>query len=202
MGPDFSKVSASRGVHTHDYCLDLRLQCPAPTASHPPAFPGDIPRPAGWSDPNFYGIPAFPWDPMHMKPCVCPPRMESVSPSPRWPSVPNAQAPLAFNAKCSGGSSSQCQTSQTGAPDICLGEPLQCSYFASLCVAHLVGTDGVVYIAEASLLPSQCGFFFVFGYRISFLVASGLFSWWFFSKCNFGVFVRGGELESPGPSCL
>ena len=61
---------------------------------------------------------------------------------------------------------------------------------------------GIAYIVKAPLLPSQCGFFFVFGYRISFLVASGLFSWWFFSKCNFGVFVRGGELESPGPSCL
>ena len=58
--------------------LDFLLQCPAPTANHscPPAFPGDPPRPTGRSDQDRYGASALPWDPVHMKPCVHPPRVE------------------------------------------------------------------------------------------------------------------------------
>ena len=34
----------------------------------PPVLPGDPPRPAGGPDPDIYGVPAFPWDPVYMKP--------------------------------------------------------------------------------------------------------------------------------------
>ena len=34
VGPDFSKMPTSRGIHTDDYSRDLCLQCPLPTMSH------------------------------------------------------------------------------------------------------------------------------------------------------------------------
>ena len=37
-----------------------------------PASPGNPPRPAAKSDPQFYGVPALPSDPVHMKLCIHP----------------------------------------------------------------------------------------------------------------------------------
>ena len=73
-----------RGAHTDEYSQDLCLQCPAYTGETQltPAFPGDPPRHMRRSDPDSYGVPAFPWDPVHMESFMCPPRVESVSPSP------------------------------------------------------------------------------------------------------------------------
>ena len=34
MGPDFSEMATSRGVHTDDYARDLCLQCPSPQMSY------------------------------------------------------------------------------------------------------------------------------------------------------------------------
>ena len=48
----------------------------------PPAFPGDPPYPAGRSDPDSCGVPALLWDSVYMKPCLCSPRIVSVSSSP------------------------------------------------------------------------------------------------------------------------
>ena len=76
-----------------------------------PTFPGDPLRLTGRSDPHFYGVSALPWDPVPMKPCVHPPRVESL-----FPQFSFAQAPLPFNAKCS-----QCQTPQAGEPDVGFG---------------------------------------------------------------------------------
>ena len=51
------------------------------------------------------------------------------------------------------------------------------------------------YIAIAPLLPSHRDFFFVFGCRISFLVGSSLFvDGCSAVSCDFGVFVRGGQM--------
>ena len=55
---------------------------------------------------------------------------------------------------------------------------------------------GFDYIMKAPLLLSHRGFFFVFGCKISFLVGSSLFCQWLFSSCDFGLFMRGGELKS------
>lgn len=60
-----------------------------------------------------------------------------------------------------------------------VGEPLRYSYFP-VCGSPIC--YGIGYIAEVPFLPSWCGFFFAFGYRISFLVASSLFCWWLFSS--------------------
>ena len=45
-----------------------------------PTSPGYPLRPAGRSNSGFYGVTALSWVPVHMKPCVSPPRVESVSP--------------------------------------------------------------------------------------------------------------------------
>ena len=61
--------------------------------------------------------------------------------------------------------------------------------------AHLMGM-GFNYILKAPLLLSHCGFF-IFGCRLSFLVGLSLFVDGYSAvSCDFGVFMRGGELKS------
>ena len=75
----------------------------------------------------------FPWFPVHLKPCVHPPRVELPFPPVLCSSYD--QAPVAFKAKRSGSSTSQCQTSQVEEPDMerriltPVGEPLWYNYF-------------------------------------------------------------------------
>ena len=108
MGPDFSNTATSRGTHADDYSRDLSFQCPSPhnKPQSPPVFPEDPPRTVVRSDPDSYGASALPWDPVHVKACVQFSRMGSPFPPVPWSSC--AQAPLALNAKCSGGCFSQC----------------------------------------------------------------------------------------------
>ena len=80
---------------------------PSQQATFTPVFPGGPPRTAVRFDPDSYGDFALHWDPVHVKVCVCLLRMGSPFPPVLWSSC--AQAPLAFNARCSRGSSSQCQ---------------------------------------------------------------------------------------------
>ena len=71
-----------------------------------PYFPRRSTRTAVRSNPYSYGAFALPWDPLHMNDRVHLLRMESPFPPVLWISC--TQAPLAFNARCSGGSFSQC----------------------------------------------------------------------------------------------
>ena len=77
-----------------------------------PASPGDPLRPTGTSGSDSYVVLALPWDPVQVKPWVCPPRVESVFPQVLWRFY--TQALLTINTKYSWGSSSQCQTSRLG----------------------------------------------------------------------------------------
>ena len=74
-----------------------------------PVFPGCPPRTAVRFDPDSLGDFALPWDPVHVNVCVHLLRMGTPFPPVPWSSC--AQAPLAFNARCSTGSFSQCQIS-------------------------------------------------------------------------------------------
>ena len=76
-------------------------------ATFTPVFSGYPPKTIVQSDPDSYGASALPWDPVHMKTCVHVSRMGSPFPPVPWSSC--AQAPLAFNPRCSRGSFSQCQ---------------------------------------------------------------------------------------------
>ena len=80
---------------------------PSQQVTFTPVFPGCPPRTAVRFDPDSYGDFALPWDPVHVKVCVRLLRMGSPFPPVPWSSC--AQAPLAFNARCSRGSFSQCQ---------------------------------------------------------------------------------------------
>ena len=78
-------------------------QCPCPQSELPLTFAssGDPARPLVRSSPGSYGGIALCWVPMHVKPCVRPPRVESLFLPVLWSSC--TQDPLAFKAKCSGG---------------------------------------------------------------------------------------------------
>ena len=69
-------VSFPWGLYHQSPCLHSQ---PQPTHTSP----GDLPRPTGSSGSIVsYGVTALPWVLVHMKTCACPPRVESVSPSP------------------------------------------------------------------------------------------------------------------------
>jgi len=73
---------------------------PSQQATFTPVFPWCPPRTAVRFDLGSCGDLALPWDLVHMKVCVCLLRMGSPFPPVLWSSC--AQAPLAFNARCSG----------------------------------------------------------------------------------------------------
>ena len=80
---------------------------PPQQATFTPVFPGCLPRTAVRFDPDSYRDFVLPWDPVQVKVCVHLLRMGSPFPPVPWSSC--TQAPLAFNARCSRGSFSQCQ---------------------------------------------------------------------------------------------
>ena len=183
-----AKMATSVRVHTDQYPLGplLPVSLPHPTPNEPqltPASPGDPPRLVGRSSPSSYGGTALCWVPVYMKTCARPPRVQSLFPPVLWSSC--TQAPRAFKAKCSGGSSSWCQTLMLGSLTWGSGLSFLCENLCDIIIFQFVGhpPDGYrIYVAKAPLLPSLCGFFFVFEYKISFLVDASLFCWWLVSS--------------------
>ena len=181
-GPDFSKILAFRGAHSNDYSWEFCLQYPAPTVSHScPQFSRIPPRSSGRCDLVSYGVSALPWDPMYMKAYVPPPRVESLFALVLWSSC--AQALLAFNAKCSGGSSSQCYTPRHhnliwGSKLTPVGEFLWNSYFP-VCGFSTWQVWDCLY--HKSTPPTASMWLHVFVYKMSFLVVPSPFCWWSFS---------------------
>ena len=72
---------------------------PSQQAMFTPVFPGCPPRTVVRFDPDSHGDFALPWNPVHVKVCVCLLRIGSPFAPVLWSSC--AQAPLAFNARCS-----------------------------------------------------------------------------------------------------
>ena len=106
--PDFPKMATSRERQLLNIPESFAFNVlPSQQAAFTPIFPGCPPRTAVRFDPDSYGDFALPWDPVHMKIHVQLLRMGSPFPPVLWSSC--AQAPLAFNARCSKGSFSQCQ---------------------------------------------------------------------------------------------
>ena len=85
---------------------------PPQQATFTPVFPGGPPRTAVRFDPDSYGDFALPWDQVCMKVRVRLLRMGSLFLPVPWSSC--AQAPLAFGARYSRGSFSQCQIPTRG----------------------------------------------------------------------------------------
>ena len=90
--------------------------CPHSEPFPLPTFPGDTPRPpsrpAGMSGPGSYEITAFSLGPSSHETCAHPPNVAFLFSPVLWSSC--NQTPLAFKAKCSGASSSWCQTPRLG----------------------------------------------------------------------------------------
>ena len=117
------------------------------------------------------------WVLVHARFCLCPPRLESLFPPVLWKSC--NQIPMAFKAIFPGGSQSLCQVPRLGSL-MCSSEPSQYFFgilFSSLWVTHLAGIR-FNFNMIASLLPSHCGFFFVF------VVGSLFFCWVPVSSCQ------------------
>ena len=122
----------------------------------------------------------LPWVLVCTRPCVCPPRVESLFPLVLWSSW--NQALLAFNAKCSGGSSSGGQTPRLGS--LVWGSELSLLWekFCDIIILHFVGHPSGwygIWLHHMCTSPTGLWFLHVFGCRISFffsfLVDSSLF---------------------------
>ena len=113
VGPDFPKMATSRERQLLNIPESFASNVlPSQQATFTPVFPGCPPRTAVRFDPDSYGDLALPWDPVHVKVCVHLLRMGSPFPPVLWSSC--AQAPLAFNARCSRALSPCARSPQVG----------------------------------------------------------------------------------------
>ena len=145
---------ASRVVYTDDYSLEPP---PSMCCSHSKPQP---PREWTLQDPKV-GLTQILWSPcfvldlVYIKPCVCPPRVESVSLSP-VELLHSTPMPVLW------GTFLPISDPQAGEPDVGFStltlaeEPLRYSYFP---VGHLPGRYGIICIMIVPHLPSH-GFFF------------------------------------------
>ena len=200
MGPDFSKMTTSRGVHADDYSWDLCIQCASSTISHShPCLPRKSSKNRRQVWPRFSWNLCFALGPVHMKSFVCLSRMES--PPVLWSSY--AQALLALSAKCQmlWGRPLPMPDPQVKEPDVGLriltpvGEPLWYSYFPVcglptrqvwVCLYPIIDPSTV------SMWPP------VFCSRIylSWSFAVYLVEGCSAAGCSFVAFMREGELQS------
>ena len=120
----------------------------------------------------------LPWVPVYVRPCVHPPRVESLFPPVLRSSC--TQAPLNFKAECSGAPPPNAgplgRRAWLGAQSShSCGRISVIQLFSSLWVAH-PGGMGFDYTSHAPLLPSCPGFFFMsLDVEYLFLVGSDLF---------------------------
>ena len=109
--------------------------------------------------------------------CVCPPRVESLFPPVLSKSCSHIL--LAFKVWFSRNSSSCCRTPRLGRLTWGSEAPLQWVDFCGIIVLHFVShppsSYGVWFYCDCALLPSHCGFSFVFGCGVSFLMSSSVF---------------------------
>ena len=89
------------------------------------------------------------------------------------------QIPLAFKVCFCGNSSSHCQTPRLGSLTWGSEPSLQWVDFSGITVlqfvSHPPSSYGIWFYCDCAPLPSHCGFSFVFGCRVSFLVSSSVF---------------------------
>ena len=120
---------------------------------------------------------SFPWVPMHTLLCVCPPRVESLFPPVLLKSC--NQIPLAFKVWFSKNSSSHCQTPRLGSLTWGSEPSLQWVHFCGITVLQFESNPpssyGIWFYCDCTPPPSHCGFSFVFGCGVPFLVSSSVF---------------------------
>ena len=106
------KMAMSMRAHTNEYSPvhPLPVSLFPQESQQTPTSPGDPPRPSLAWEPMKSLL--FPWVPVYMRTYVDPPVPEFLFLPIPWNSC--NQAPLAFKARCSGGSSPWCQTASLG----------------------------------------------------------------------------------------
>ena len=109
--------------------------------------------------------------------CVCPPRVETLFPPVLLKSC--NQIPLAFRVWFSRKSSSCCRTPRLGSLTWGSEPSLQWVDFCGISVVQFVSLPhssyGIWFYWDCAPLSSHCGFSFVFGCGVSFLVSSSVF---------------------------
>ena len=185
MGPGLG-TNESRWQHQPQCSCDrmfpnmayTSVYVPSVRNSHPPASPGDSPRTTGRSGPGSCHLIAFALA-TSVYEILCAPFKSEVSISPTPVGFPKL-APLAFKAKCSGVSFSQCRTPRLGS--LMWGSELSLLWenLCNITILQFVGClprdMGFDYIASPPLLLVSFWFLlYVFSYRRSFLVGSSLF---------------------------
>lgn len=178
LGGLISNEATYRAVLGKDYSLGRlsSVSCPYSESQPTPPSPGNPAKPVGRSGPDSCGVTALPWDRIHVKPCVCSLRMESLFTQGLWSYC--TQDPLVFRAKCSGRSSSWCQTLMLG--NLVWGSELSLlwEYVSDTVIFQFVGYPPSrcgIYSYHQSAPLAHCGIFFVFGCKIVFLVVASLF---------------------------
>ena len=149
MGPDFLKLPP---LEEHMLMIIPKTFPPVfflhNELQSPPVFSEDPLRTIARSDPDSYGVSALPWDPAHMKYYVRLSSIGSLFPPVFQSSC--AEAPLTLNAKCTGGSLSQCQIPICGdltwSSELSLLEVSLCDTVTFQSVSRPHGRYGVAYI--------------------------------------------------------
>ena len=166
-----------------EFLLPVSLSSPWATAA--PTSAGDLPTVAARYGSVSYGVTApSTWVLVCTLLCVCPPRVESLF-SPVLLKSCN-QIPLAFKVWFYGNSSSHCQTPRLGSLTWGSEPSFQWVDFCGIIVLQFVSRPpsgyGIWFYCDCTLLPSHCGFSFVFGCGVSFLVSPESSCWWLFSS--------------------
>ena len=172
-------MADSRRAHAKEYFPELLLPISfSPRwATATPAFSGDPPTLTGRSGSVFYGVTApFCWVLMCTLLCVYPPRVGSVSPSPAKVLQSN---PASLQSLILWEFLLPLLDPQVGNPDIGLRTFSAVVgllwYYCSPVWESPAVVMGFDFIVIASLLPSHCGFSFVCGCGVSFLLSSSVF---------------------------
>ena len=154
-------------------------QCPCPHSEPqpPPTSAGDPPTLAGMSGSVSCGVTAPSPFLMHTVLCVCPPRVKSLFPPVLSKSC--NQITVTFEVWFSENSPSCCHTPRLGSLTWASETSLQCVDFCGIIVlqfvSHPPSGHGIWFYCGCAPLLSHCGFFFVFGWGVSFFMSSSVF---------------------------
>ena len=119
MGSVVRLMASPIGLTSRGIFQDCCCQCPRPCHEPLPtqASTGDPPTVAGSFASVSSGVTApFPWVVVHVRLCLCPPRVESLFPPVLWKYY--NQSPVAFKVRFPGDSQPLYQIPQVGKPDV------------------------------------------------------------------------------------
>ena len=180
LGSLVGLMADSRKAHAKEYFPELLLSVSL-SPRWATATPWLCRRPSNTIREVWFTLPwghcSFPCLQMHTLLCVCPPRVESLFPPVLSKSC--NQFPLGFKVWFSMNSSSRCWTPRLGSLTWGSEPSLQwvdfCGISVLQSVSHPPSSYGIWFYCDCAPHPSPCGFSFIFGCGVSFLVSSSVF---------------------------